>query len=63
METGFLGPDYGGRSLADVLPSVAHALGARVPGWDAPTVPLPTAAAYVVFLVDGLGALRTSRPC
>ena len=56
METGFLGPDYGGRSLADVLPSVAHAIGARVPGWDAPTVPLPAAPAYVVFLVDGLGA-------
>jgi len=31
--TGFLEPAYGARSLADVLPSVGAALGARVPGW------------------------------
>jgi hypothetical protein len=55
---GFLEPAYGGRSLADVLPAVAAALGAQVPGWrtDEPSLVLPEAPAYVVFLVDGLGA-------
>jgi hypothetical protein len=54
----FLEPAYGVRSLADVLPAVGFALGARVPGWptDLPTLVLPEAPAYVVFLVDGLGA-------
>ena len=57
METGFLEPAYGARSLADVLPSVSHALGAGVQGWcDAPALALPEAPSYVVFLVDGLGA-------
>jgi hypothetical protein len=54
--TGFLEPDYGKRSLADVLPSVAAALGARVPGWDDAPLALPESPAYVLFLVDGLGA-------
>jgi hypothetical protein len=55
--TDFLEPAYGVRSLADVLPSVGHALGAQVAGWDgAPPIPLPESPAYVVFLVDGLGA-------
>ena len=53
----FLEPAYGGRSLADVLPAVASALGTRVPGWGAETpLPLPDSPAYVVFLVDGLGS-------
>jgi hypothetical protein len=53
----FLAPAYGDRSLADVLPAVGHALGARVPGWpEAPRLALPPSPAYVVFLVDGLGA-------
>jgi hypothetical protein len=56
--SGFLEPAYGGRSLADVLPAVGFALGARVPGWptEVPALVLPEAPAYVVFLVDGLGA-------
>jgi hypothetical protein len=55
--TAFVEPAYGERSLADVLPSVGHALGARVAGWpDPPPLPLPEAPTYVVFLVDGLGA-------
>jgi hypothetical protein len=62
--TGFLQPAYGGRSLADVLPAVASALGVRVPVWDdVRAFPLPDAPAYVVFLVDGLGSdlLETHR--
>jgi hypothetical protein len=62
--TGFLQPAYGGRSLADVLPAVASALGVRVPVWDdVRAFPLPEAPAYVVFLVDGLGSdlLETHR--
>lgn len=54
---GFVEPAYGARSLADLLPSVSSALGAHVPGWDgAPVLTLPASPAYVVFLVDGLGA-------
>jgi Type I phosphodiesterase / nucleotide pyrophosphatase len=54
---GFLEPAYGGRSLADLLPAVSSALGARVPGWaEVPALTLPGSPAYVVFLVDGLGA-------
>jgi hypothetical protein len=54
----FLQPAYGGRSLADVLPAVALALGQEVPGWpsESSELVLPQAPAYVVFLVDGLGA-------
>jgi len=52
----FLEPAYGSRSLADVLPAVSLALGAT-PATDAvATLDLPPAPAYVVFLVDGLGA-------
>ena len=56
MAEEFVEPAYGGRSLVDVLPSVAAALGVRVAGWDAAPLRLPEAPAYVVFLVDGLGA-------
>jgi hypothetical protein len=58
LDAGFLEPAYGGRSLADVLPAVAAAVGAQVPSWpDRPAaLVLPEAPAYVVFLVDGLGA-------
>ena len=53
----FLEPAYGSRSLADVLPAVSHALGARsATDNDVVTLDLPPAPAYVVFLVDGLGA-------
>ncbi|HEX4686454.1 MAG TPA: nucleotide pyrophosphatase/phosphodiesterase family protein [Nocardioides sp.] len=56
--TGFVDPAYGGRSLADVLPAVASALGAplRDDSAAASALVLPEAPAYVVFLVDGLGA-------
>ena len=56
MDEGFLEPAYGGRSLADVLPSVACALGVGLAGRDDAPIDLPAAPAYVVFLVDGLGA-------
>jgi len=56
--TDFLEPAYGGRSLADVLPAVALAMRTPVPGWPTglPSLVLPEAPSYVVFLVDGLGA-------
>ena len=60
-EDGFLVPAYGDRSLGDVLPAVARALGAGAalaPNGQ-PTggsgLELPEASSYVVFLVDGLG--------
>jgi hypothetical protein len=45
-------PQYGGGSLADVLPSVAGAL--SVPGSDN-ALGLPPASRYAVLLLDGLG--------
>jgi hypothetical protein len=45
-------PAYGGGSLADVLPSVAGALG--VPG-EQNLLDLPPAPRYAVLLLDGLG--------
>lgn len=48
------GPEYATGSLADVLPSVAHALGAPVPDRD-PVLSLPGMRRAVVVLVDGLG--------
>lgn len=57
---GFLAPAYGERSLGDVVPAVGTALGLTVPG--PPTgLLLPEAPAYVVFLVDGLGARLLER--
>jgi hypothetical protein len=56
LDEGFVQPAYGGRSLADVLPSVAAALGARIAGRDDAPIALPSAPSYVLFLVDGLGA-------
>ncbi|MFC7497427.1 MULTISPECIES: alkaline phosphatase family protein [unclassified Nocardioides] len=56
----FLEPEYGERSLGDVVPAVATALGLPAPG--APTrLTLPDASAYVVFLVDGLGVRLLER--
>jgi len=51
---GFVEPEYGARTLGDVLPAVAQALGVpnALPGT---TWSLPPAPAYVVMLVDGLG--------
>lgn len=48
-------PAYRSRSLADVVPAVAGALGAPI--GDLPSdLTLPDAPAYVVFLIDGMGA-------
>ena len=55
---GFVTPAYRRRSLADVLPAVARALGVGAAfGVDgsATDLFLPDAESYVVFLVDGLG--------
>lgn len=51
-------PAYGERSLADVLPAVARALGhgPGVVGAPPSAWELPDGSAYVVLLVDGLGA-------
>ena len=51
---GFVEPSYGGRSLGDILPAVATALGFDV-GFHDTTLVLPPAHRYVIFLVDGLG--------
>jgi hypothetical protein len=57
---GFVEPAYGERSLGDVVPAVAAALG--VPIGPAPTgLVLPDAPSYVVFLVDGLGSRLLER--
>lgn len=69
---GFLEPAYGSRSLSEVLPAVATALGSSAldsprpdarSGGTAPEggLVLPEAAAYVVFLIDGLGAQQLRR--
>ena len=46
--------DLTGRTLGDVLPAVARALGVSV-GFHETSLVLPPAPAYVVMLVDGLG--------
>ena len=56
----FVEPAYGRRSLADVMPAVATALGS--PLAHTPSgLSLPGAPAYVVFLIDGLGARLLQR--
>ncbi len=56
----FIEPAYGRRSLGDVVPGVAAALGVRADG--APSgLRLPPASSYVVFLVDGLGSRLLER--
>lgn len=58
--SGFQEPAYGQRSLGDVVPAVGAALG--TPGIvGAPGLVLPDAAAYVLFLVDGLGSRLLER--
>ncbi|MCZ4500816.1 MAG: type phosphodiesterase/nucleotide pyrophosphatase [Marmoricola sp.] len=52
--TAFVEPSYGGRTLGDVLPAIATALGVDV-GFHETGLVLPPAHRYVVFLVDGLG--------
>ena len=51
----FVEPAYHGRSLGDVGPAVAAALGQPIEE-PPPGLVLPDAGSYVVFLVDGLGA-------
>lgn len=62
---GFVEPDYGHRSLGDVVPAVAAALGRGGPAHgfaEASTgLAMPEAPSYVVFLVDGLGARVLER--
>ncbi|WP_231123657.1 alkaline phosphatase family protein [Nocardioides sambongensis] len=63
---GFCPPAYGERSLSDIVPAVAAALGsplAPAPGAAVPTdrLQLPDASSYVVFLIDGLGARLLER--
>ena len=60
----FVEPAYDDHSLADLVPAVAGALGHPFDGVAGPSgLVLPPAPAYVVFLVDGLGAelLRRHR--
>ena len=52
--TEFVEPAYGDRTLGDVVPAVARALG--TPTGDPSGLTLPEAQSYVVFLVDGLGS-------
>ena len=60
VDVGFVEPAYGSRSLADVVPAIAAALGH--PLGDPPTdLTLPGASSYVVFLIDGLGAQLLTR--
>ncbi|MCW2848861.1 MAG: alkaline phosphatase family protein [Marmoricola sp.] len=54
VEPAYSGPLGAGRSLGDVLPAVAGALGVPV-GFHETSLALPPAPAYVVMLVDGLG--------
>ena len=56
----FIEPAYGSRSLADVVPAVAAALGHPL-GAPPTDLTFPDAPAYVVFLVDGLGAELLTR--
>ena len=62
--TGFVEPAYADRSLGDVVPAVAAALGVPADrhGLTPPSgLVLPPAPSYVVLLVDGLGANLLSR--
>lgn len=64
VDPGFVDPAYGSRSLADVLPAVAEALGygggESAVASDDSVLELPEASSYVVLLVDGLGAEQLS---
>ena len=54
MTEDFVEPAYGDRSLGDLLPAVATALGVDA-GLGPTSIVLPEAGRYVVFLIDGLG--------
>lgn len=56
----FVEPAYQQRSLGDVVPAVAAALG--LPFEESPSgLVLPEAGSYVLFLIDGLGARLLQR--
>ena len=58
----FVEPAYGSRSLSDVVPAVGAAIGVKHrPDAEPGGLILPEAPAYVVFLVDGLGARLLER--
>ncbi len=59
----FVAPAYHDRSLGDVVPAVAAALGVspEVLGDRPPGLDLPAAPSYVVLLIDGLGARLLQR--
>jgi hypothetical protein len=63
VEPAFVEPAYGTRSLVDVVPAVGAAIGVRHRAGELTPVGLvlPEAPAYVVFLVDGLGARLLQR--
>lgn len=54
MTPGFVAPAYQDRSIGDVLPALAKAMGVRA-GFHETSFDLPPAQRYVLFLVDGLG--------
>ncbi|MGH3331520.1 MAG: alkaline phosphatase family protein [Nocardioidaceae bacterium] len=54
MSAAFTAPAYHDRSLSDVLPAVAEAMGVEA-GFEKTSLAFPEASRYVVFLVDGLG--------
>ena len=54
LDNDFVAPAYHDRSLGDVLPAVASAMGVDA-GLGATSLVFPEAQRYVVFLVDGLG--------
>ncbi len=56
----FVEPDYHHRSLGDVVPAIAGALGMPLAERRSGLV-LPDARAYVLFLIDGLGARLLER--
>ncbi|KQY64077.1 MULTISPECIES: alkaline phosphatase family protein [unclassified Nocardioides] len=61
MTSGFVEPAYSRRSLGDVVPAVARALGTPLDGDGPSDLELPDAAGYVVFLIDGLGQRLLER--
>ncbi|MBM9460235.1 alkaline phosphatase family protein [Nocardioides sp. zg-536] len=56
----FCEPAYGVRSLGDIVPAAARALGSPL-GPPPSGLELPDASAYVLFLIDGLGARLLQR--